>query len=116
MLELSVRRKYPELKQLVAEASQALALLDADRLEDLALSCRALNRDLATAPPADRAQLARQSREAAGDMVVLARILDVTRDNIRVINRLRELRAGRREYTEQQAPGWMLPESKHGDN
>ena len=36
----------PELKELVAEASRALARLDAARLEELALSCEALNRDL----------------------------------------------------------------------
>ena len=41
-----MRRINPELKQLVAEASQALACLDADRLEELARSCQALNREL----------------------------------------------------------------------
>ena len=36
----------PELKELVREASRALASLDAGRLEELALSCQALNREL----------------------------------------------------------------------
>ena len=59
---------HPELKELVVEASRALARLDADRLEELALSCQALNRDLAPASTKQRAELARQAREAAGEM------------------------------------------------
>ena len=46
MLQLRDGRFNPELKALVVEASLALARLDADRLEELALSCQALNRDL----------------------------------------------------------------------
>ena len=37
--------RQPELNELVREASKALACLDADRLEELALSCQALNRN-----------------------------------------------------------------------
>ena len=50
MLGTEMRRINPELKQLVGEASRALASLDADRLEELALSCQALNRDSAPEP------------------------------------------------------------------
>ena len=89
----------PELKELVVEASLALARLDADRLEELALSCQALNRDLAPGSArSERAELARQAREAAGDMAVFARVLEATRANLEVMNRLRELRDGRLEY------------------
>jgi hypothetical protein len=42
----------PKLKELVVEASRALAQLDAERLEELALSCQALNRELARSDPA----------------------------------------------------------------
>jgi hypothetical protein len=42
------------LKDLVIEASRALARLDADRLEELALSCQALNRDLVRSDPAQQ--------------------------------------------------------------
>ncbi len=38
MQELEARHGNPELKELVVEASRALARLDADRLEELALS------------------------------------------------------------------------------
>ena len=47
MREIAERREDRELKGLVVEASRALARLDADRLEELALSCQALNRELA---------------------------------------------------------------------
>lgn len=102
-----------QLKELVVEASRALARLDADRLEELALSCQALNRDLAPSSAEDRAQLALQAREAAGDMATFARVLEVTRANIHVMNRLRELRVDKLEYGQ---TVWMRTESGHGDN
>lgn len=95
----------PELRALVAEASRALAMLDAARLEELALSCAALNRAI----DLHGEKLVREAREAVGEMAVLARVLEATRGNIRVMNRLRELRAGRREYGERLAlpASWM---------
>ena len=103
MQESGERRGRPKLKELVVEASQALARLDADRLEELALSCQALNRDLvqsdqAQGNAADRAALAMECKEAEGDMAVFARVLEATRDNLNVMNRERELRAGRLVY------------------
>ena|ERR1700728_4420961 len=108
------RRASPELKELVAEASLALARLDAPRLEELALSCAALNRALVPADPEERKKRARQARDAAADMAVFSRVLDATRANLSVMNRLRELRAGRLEYSEQQARGCVVAEGAHG--
>jgi hypothetical protein len=95
----------PELKMLVAEASQALARLDAGRLEELALSCQVLNRELKPMSVHEQARLAREAREAAGEMAVYARVLEATRANIRVMQRLRELRMGRIEYGQRQVEG-----------
>ncbi|MGH9562850.1 MAG: hypothetical protein ACRD3S_15465 [Terracidiphilus sp.] len=92
----------PELRQIVAEASQALARLDAARLEDLALSCQALTRTLNPQEPRVRKLVAEQAGAAQSDMAVFARVLEATRANLNVMNRLRELRAGRVEYTERQ--------------
>jgi aminopeptidase N len=100
MQEIGMRQEYPELKELVLEASRSLARLDADRLEELALSCQALNRELTPMSPAQRVSLARQSRAALGDMATFARVLEATRANLNVMNRLRALRAGRRDYTD----------------
>lgn len=108
--------RRPELNELVREASRALACLDADRLEELALSCQALNRNPAPENTAERTELARQSKEAVGDMAVFGRVLEATRANLQVMNRLRELRAGRLEYKEPQSRGWTVTESGHGDN
>lgn len=116
MLEIRERRAHPELKKLLAEASRALACLDADRLEELALSCQALNRDWTPGDAQQCAELARQAREASGDMVVFARMIEATSANLQVMNRLRELRAGRLEYNVVQARGWAQTGSEHGDN
>ncbi|MGD0356651.1 MAG: hypothetical protein ABSA73_03500 [Terracidiphilus sp.] len=121
MQEMGECRVRPKLKELVAEASRALARLDADRLEELALSCQALNRDLTDrdllhGDAADRTALVLECKEAEGDMAVFARVLEVTRANLNVMNRLRELRAGRLEYREPSASGWLRTESGHGDN
>lgn len=105
MLGIGTRRNHPELKQLVVEASRALARLDADRLEELALSCQALNQALTPMSPDQRKTLARQSREAAGDMATFARVLDATRANLNVMNRLRDLHTGRPEYSSPQLQG-----------
>ena len=63
--------------------------------------------------PDQRKTLARQSREAAGDMATFARVLDATRANLNVMNRLRDLHTGRLEYSSPQLrdrqgrEGWM---------
>jgi hypothetical protein len=123
LLEMRERGGQPKLKNLVVEASRALARLDADRLEELALCCQALNRDLPTRDQSACAALAIEAREAAGDMAVFARVLEATRANLNVLNRLRELRMGRLEYSAgrfdsgtSQAQRWSLKESTHGDN
>lgn len=119
MERFEAQRQIPDLKELVMEASRALATLDAARLEELALSCEAFNRELATAGPEDRVLLERQARAARGEMAVLGRVLEGTRGNLTVMNRLGELRAGRLEYGERAAAtdcAWTPPEGGHGDN
>lgn len=116
MLKFGASRVRPELKKLVVEASQALARLDAERLEELALSCQALNRELTPLHGDERGKLVREVREAAQDMAVFARVLEATRANLEVMNRLRDLRMGRLEYSERQARGWARTESEHGNN
>ncbi len=116
MTKGGLRPELPELRELVMEASQALAHLDSNRLEELALSCRALKRDLPRSNSQDGAELVRQAREAVGEMAVFARVLEVTRSNLNVMKRLRELRAGQIEYGESQARGWTGTESGHGNN
>jgi type VI protein secretion system component VasA len=98
---------------MVVEASHALARLDAERLEELALSCQALNRELAEADAVGRQALAFESKDAVAEMADFARVLEATRANLNVMNRLRELREGRLEYGQVK---WVQTESGHGNN
>lgn len=100
MRERAASETNSELKALVAEASRALALLDAERLEELAVCCDALNRKLEKGhvDPETRVKLAREARAAAGEMDLFARVLEATRANLAVMNRLREMRMGQIEY------------------
>ena len=116
MQEIGMRRKHPELKSLVLEASKALSRLDADRLEGLALSCRALNCDLKPLTPEQRTLLTRQAREAAGDMATFARVLEATKANLGVMNRLREMRMARLESIHRQADGTADAETVDGND
>ena len=119
MQEFGSRQVDRELKELVVEASRALACLDADRLEELALSCQALNRGLTPASPRAEASLARQAREAAEDMAVFGRVLEATRANLTVMNRLSELHRDRLDYGEMPATAaWAGKQTEmgHGDD
>jgi hypothetical protein len=100
MREREAADANPELKTLVAEAAQALALLDVQRLGVLICTCEALKLQLQRqdANPELRARLAREVQAAAPEMAVFARVLDATRENLAVMSRLRELRLGRLEY------------------
>jgi len=114
MSQAGGRQKNAELRELVAEASNALSRLDAARLKELALSCEALNRGLGTMTADERGRLQQQVREAQSGMAVFARVLEATRSNLRVMNRLRELRMGSLEYSECQARGSGNVEDRHG--
>jgi hypothetical protein len=114
--QLGEHWRHPLLRELVVEASQALARLDAERLEELAISCQALNRDLEGMDGDARRVLLPQAKAATKDMAVFARVLEVTRANLDVMNRLRERRLGQLEYRAASQPEWRPTESGHGDN
>lgn len=116
MFGSETRRMNPELKQLITEASRALACLDAERLEELARSCHALNRELPNLQREERIDLARQAGAAAGDMAIFGRVLEATRANLNVMNRLRELQTGRLEYGQRSSSGHLPVGGLHGDN
>jgi hypothetical protein len=102
-----------DVKQIIQEASRSLALLDADRLEELALSCQALNRR----PIGEdfRAQ-ARAGSEARRDLAVLGRVLEATRANIGVMRRLRTSRESRLEYSPEEGPALLQAETSNGNH
>lgn len=105
----------PELKNILAEASHALARLDADRLEEMALSCAALVRGVDRV----RCDVKNQSgpSETMREMAIFARVLEATRANLKVMRRLREVRSAQLEYGPAQAGGVNASgESEHGDH
>lgn len=110
MPALARRPVAPEIREMVRKASQALARLDAGRLEELAISCDALQRDLRVADAVERAEFARQARQAATDLAIFGRILQATYSNIEVMRRLRDLREGRSGY----AIPAVIPEKSNG--
>jgi hypothetical protein len=115
--EQAKEQSGPAIKELVREASAALARLDAERLEELARCCKALNRDFEKRPAADRAALAAQAREAAGEFVVFTRVLEATRTNLEVMMRLHALQQEQLEYGGQaRAHHWARPEASDGNN
>lgn len=87
-----------ELRQIVREASRALAFLDVVRLEELANACQNLTRDLTRDLAAQPAAVTLAARQASPDMAVFARVLDATRANLEVMRRLNDLREGRLEF------------------
>jgi hypothetical protein len=115
-------RFNPQLRELMVEASLALARLDADRLEGLALSCQALNRDLTASRDLKRTELVRQAQEAQGELAVFGRVLEATRANLEVMNRLRDPGASRLEYAPLPAQAsagpapWALAETCNGNH
>lgn len=108
------RRPTAALREMVVEASRSLAQLDAERLEELALCCQALNRD--SAPRLDDPEAQADALAARREMAIFARVLQATEANVKVMERLRALRSGRLEYTEALARGWTTGERGHGDN
>jgi len=106
MQVIGTYRTNPELRELVVEASLALARLDADRLEELALSCWALNRDPAVLNGDERANLRREAHDASREMDIFGRVLDATRANLEVMNRVRERRLGDMEYPAVRGAEW----------
>lgn len=109
----------PALKALVGEATQALALMNQPRLDELADACRALNRYaepgyLQSLKLEERARLAEEARQAQGEMAVFARVIEATRANLKVMHRLRELRMKPIVYSERQARGCETAECGSG--
>ncbi|MDR3723818.1 MAG: hypothetical protein P4K83_04940 [Terracidiphilus sp.] len=103
-------------KQVAVEASHALSLLDAERLEDLAHSCRAFNRDLPDLLEKDPAAALLEARRATGAVATLAQVLEATRANLQVLYRLYRFQSDSDVYCSGKKPLWDLQESANGHN
>jgi hypothetical protein len=101
---------------LAVQGSEALSRLDFVRLEELLQSCAARSRELDLLDGATRKQVQLEAREAVAAMTIFARILEATRANLNVMQRLRDLRLGQLEYGSTPARQFTLQESRHGDH
>ena len=102
------------LHDLVAEASRALAHLDADRLEELSLFCRALNQKLPGAMSTVRHWSARQKQTIGQEVRTFSRVLEVTRGNLCVMRQVRDLEQGLLEYGDSAGRAWVLGGLRNG--
>lgn len=78
------------LRQIVQQATAALVSMDAGRLEELAMCCADLNREIELSGETAEAALA--LREAKNDVNLLGCVLYETRANLTVLSRLHALR------------------------
>lgn len=75
----------------VAAATDALARLNADRLEEMARTCDELSRGIHSVDSVCEA-LALERQEAVHEMTILSAVIEATRVNRRVLRRLGEAR------------------------
>ena len=115
MLQFEQSRVGPALKDMIVEASRALAQLDADRLEALAFSCQVLNRDLKR-DSVERKALFSEARSGVVEMGAFASVLDATKANLQVMNRARKLRGELPQYGPRAGRDWQSTEGRNGHN
>jgi hypothetical protein len=109
-------RVHPSLKDMITEASLALARLDSDRLEELGLSFEALTRGLGNPDENKEISFECEARDTVQQMAVFSRVLEATRSNLNVMQRLREMRARRVECLDSQDNPLVCGSGLHGDN
>jgi hypothetical protein len=105
-----------ELNQLVGEASRSLVRLDADRLEELALSCQAFQRSLSTVQGDAPAMTSQAALEVRRHMATFGRVLEVTHGNLDVSRQIRNFEAGLLEYMAPASPKPVMMELRDGNN
>jgi hypothetical protein len=105
----------PDLKDMLTKASLALAYLDAERLEEMALSCEALVRGPDSQPYHSKNQWKPASGKAMEEMAIFAGILEATKANLKVMHNLCEAHAAHLEYGPAQTFS-ASEESDHGDH
>lgn len=113
---MTATQGWPELKELLAEASRALARLDAERLEKLVISCHALNCGLAGKEAECPLPGLSEPRAIAHEMRTFARVMEMTRANWDFIHGLRAMGEDQLEYGPVTRQGWMRTRSARGNN
>lgn len=105
-----------ELKELADGALHALARLDAERLERLAIACGAFRRRQAAGNVREGKAQSWDAGEAVCAIAVFARVMEATRGNLSLMNRIRALCSGPLEYGPWRDKNWEVTEKIHGNN
>ena len=103
MTECRRTEAEPKLDDTVRAAMQALMELDADRLEDLAASCRSLHWRM---EQGDRVFPSIEAARAKRELAVLDRLLAMTRENLWVVRQRQSLGRERTDYRGSLVPPW----------
>ncbi len=101
------------LCDVIRDATRSLACLDAERLEELAASCRLLtrqNEQERIAPPREDAV------RAQAELAVLGRLLVETQQNLRVLRSHTGGSQARGDYGRFILPAWIPMEAGRGDH
>jgi hypothetical protein len=104
-----------ELREALIAASRALARLDADRLEELALSCQALVSGFERGAGANLQQGSRP-RDGGRELTELGLVLRATQANLAVLRGLRRGGATELEYGQAAARAGTAIEAHDGDH
>lgn len=95
------------LREIVSEATAALILMDAERLEELAKCCVDLNRE--TEETGQRHSIVEVRKHVEGELKLLGQVLFETRANLTVLSRLHTLRLSevdRQHASRQRSSRW----------
>lgn len=103
-----------QLRTILSEASEALARLDADRLEEMAFCCESLAGETLLCGSLD--PLRDDRRKAEDELTVLRKLLKATRSNLAIVNGIGAERGSRLEYGDNRAIGSVGTEGDHGND
>lgn len=98
------------------KATEALARLDAGRLEEMALCCAVLVRGAESGRDDTVDRLDLESEDTMREMAIFMRVLNATKANLQVMRRLREMRVTQLEYRPSPIDGHSFAEDEHGQH
>jgi hypothetical protein len=113
-------KRVGAVQDVLREATDALVRMDAKRLEELALCCSDLNREVLKSGPG--ADVAARFQDALPDMEVLRLVLAETRIGLSILYRFQAVRFARPEsvastsYRMSGEPGLLLGRGAYGDD
>jgi hypothetical protein len=104
------------LKKVLEEATESLAWLDGERLEEIALCCAMQMRGNDRGCDEGLKYVERESEQPTREMAIFLRVLQATKANLQVMRRLREMRGTKLEYGSELLAVHAVAEEKNGND